>query len=440
MNNNNAKQTGPDVGRMRKLNAGGSPFDQLKKILLNNMVTILFIILCVAGLRLSGLSMAFYLNDIVSRIARNSFLVLALIIPVLAGMGLNFAIVLGAMAGQAAIIFVTHWGVIGMNGIMLSVLLCTPAALLLGWMTGRLLNRARGKEMITSLILGFFANGVYQLIFLIFVGSIIPMTNEKLVLSSGVGLRSTIDLSGGLRYAIDDVIRTPLPRFVFYAGVLALLYFGYKLFRALKIRKEDRDPRDIIRHSGYALLSGVLAVWGFSTMNAVSQINFVRVPTFTMLIIAVLCIFNQFLFKTKLGQDMRTVGQDQHIAQVSGINVSRTRIIAIMMSTLLAAWGQIIFLQNLGAFSTYGSHEQVGMFASAAILIGGASVSKATVGHAILGTILFHTLFIVSPLAGRNLLGDAQLGEYFRSFVAYGIIGVALGLHAWKKLMQAKKA
>ncbi len=355
-------------------------------------------------------------------------------------MGLNFAIVLGAMAGQAAIIFVTHWGIPGMNGIMLSVLICTPVALLLGYLTGRLLNRARGKEMITSLILGFFANGVYQLIFLIFVGSIIPMNNEKLVLSSGVGLRSTIDLSGGLRYAIDDVIRTPLPRFVLYAAILAVLFFGYKFFLALKIKKENRDSRDIIRNSWYVILFLVLAVWGFFTMNSFSQMNLVRVPTFTMLIIALLCVFNQFLFKTKLGQDMRTVGQDQHIAQVSGINVSRTRIIAIMMSTLLAAWGQIIFLQNLGAFSTYGSHEQVGMFASAAILIGGASVSKATVGHAILGTILFHTLFIVSPLAGRNLLGDAQLGEYFRSFVAYGVIGVALGLHAWKKLMQAKKA
>jgi len=440
MKNNEAKQTSPDVVGVKKLHMGGSPLDQLKRILLNNMVTILFVILCVAGLRLSGLSMAFYLNDIVSRIARNLFLVLALIIPVLAGMGLNFAIVLGAMAGQAAIIFVTHWGIPGMNGIMLSVLICTPVALLLGWLTGRLLNRARGKEMITSLILGFFANGVYQLIFLIFVGSIIPMNNEKLVLSSGVGLRSTIDLSGGLRYAIDDVIRTPLPRFVLYFAILAVLFFGYKLILALKIKKESRDSRDVVRNSGYVLLFLVLAVWGFFTMNSVSQINFVRVPTFTMLIIALLCIFNQFLFKTKLGQDMRTVGQDQHIAQVSGINVSRTRIIAIMMSTLLAAWGQIIFLQNLGAFSTYGSHEQVGMFASAAILIGGASVSKATVGHAILGTILFHTLFIVSPLAGRNLLGDAQLGEYFRSFVAYGVIGVALGLHAWKKLMQAKKA
>ncbi|HLW22523.1 MAG TPA: ABC transporter permease [Sphaerochaetaceae bacterium] len=412
--------------------------DKVKRFLINNLVTILFVILCAVGLRLSGLSMAFYLNDIVSRFARNSFLVLALIIPVMAGMGLNFAIVLGAMAGQGAIIFVTHWGIAGMNGILLSVLICTPIAILLGWMTGRLLNRARGKEMITSLILGFFANGVYQLIFLIMVGSpLIPMKNEVLVLSSGVGLRSTIDLSGGLRYAIDDVIRTPFPQFVMYLSLIGALYLVSVIIRMRsgKVMVQQYSKKRLI--TLFLLLLAAM-IWGLITSLSVSMINSVRVPAFTMIIIAVLCLFNIFIVKTKLGQDFRTVGQDQHIAEVSGINVSRTRVLAIVMSTLLAAWGQIIFLQNLGAFSTYGSHEQVGMFASAAILIGGASVSKATVGHAILGTILFHTLFIVSPLAGRNLFGDAQLGEYFRSFVAYGVIGVALGLHAWKKLIQAK--
>jgi simple sugar transport system permease protein len=112
----------------------------------------------------------------------------------------------------------------------------------------------------------------------------------------------------------------------------------------------------------------------------------------------------------------------------------------MVMSTVLAAIGQIIFLQNLGTFSTYGSHEQTGMFAIAALLIGGASVAKATISQALIGTILFHTMFIVSPLAGRALFGDAQLGEYFRSFVAYGIIGLSLALHSWKKMLQAREA
>ena len=73
-----------------------------KNLLLSNIVTIIFVILCLIGLKISGLSGAFYLNDLIARIARNSFLILALIIPVTAGMGMNFAIVLGAMAGQAA--------------------------------------------------------------------------------------------------------------------------------------------------------------------------------------------------------------------------------------------------------------------------------------------------------------------------------------------------
>lgn len=59
--------------------------------------------------------------------------------------------------------------------------------------------------------------------------------------------------------------------------------------------------------------------------------------------------------------------------------------------------------------------------------------------QAFLGVLLFHTLFIVSPKVGINLFGDAQLGEYFRTFVAYGVIGVSLGLHAWKTMLMKRQ-
>ena len=42
-------------------------------------------------------------------------------------------------------------------------------------------------------------------------------------------------------------------------------------------------------------------------------------------------------------------------------------------------------------------------------------------------------MFVVSPMAGKELIGQAQLGEYFRVFVSYGIIALALVLHAWKR-------
>ncbi len=78
----------------------------------------------------------------------------------------------------------------------------------------------------------------------------------------------------------------------------------------------------------------------------------------------------------------------------------------------------------------------MGQFAIAALLVGGASVRKATNSQAILGIVLFHTLFILSPLAGKELFGDAVIGEYFRVFVSYGIIAMALAMHAWKKAVE----
>ena len=112
--------------------------------------------------------------------------------------------------------------------------------------------------------------------------------------------------------------------------------------------------------------------------------------------------------------------------------------IAIVISTVLAGWGQLIFVQNMGSFQTYGAHEQVGLYAGAAILVGGASIKKATNGQALLGCILFHLLFIVAPSAGKNLFGDAAIGEYFRVFISYGVIALALVIYAWGDIKKKK--
>jgi len=343
-------------------------------IITNNSVPILFLLICLGGVFASKLSMNYILNELVNRLDRNLFLVLSLIIPVIAGMGLNFALVVGAMAGQIGLIAIRTFDIGGIIGLLLAVAFSTPFALLFGYGAGKILNKTKGQEMITSLILGFFAMGLYQLVFLLFMGTIIPVKNPEIILPSGVGVKNALDLKL-IQYSLDNI--------------LSISIMGVKL------------------------------------------------PIFSFFIIALLCLFTKFIVKTKIGQDFRALGQDLHIAEVAGINVDRTRLIAITISTVLAAWGQIMFLQNIGTLQTYSSHEQVGMFAVAAILVGGASVTKATVGEAILGTILFHTLFIVSPNAGKNLFGDPQIGEFFRSFVAYGVIALSLVLHAWQKNVSA---
>lgn len=332
------------------------------------IVPIVFMIICIIGFFLSGLPLDFLFDEVMFRLSRNLILVMSLIIPVITGMGLNFGIVLGAMAGQVGLIFIMNYELGGVAGFLIAILVSTPVAIVLGYLVGRVLNRAKGKEMITSMILGFFANGVYQLIFIIMAGRVIPFSNPDMLMSTGVGLRNTIDLKI-IRKSIDNLIVGEATSF----------------------------------------------------------------PIVTLIIIFLFFLGLYFFLKTKLGQEMRAVGQDMHVASISGINVDRTRITAIIMSTVLAAWGQIFYLQNMGTLNTYNNHEQVGLFAVASLLIGGATVDKASWKEALLGTFLFHLLFIVSPLAGKNLMGNAQIGEYFRVFVAYGVIGLALVLHAWEK-------
>ncbi len=166
----------------------------------------------------------------------------------------------------------------------------------------------------------------------------------------------------------------------------------------------------------------------------------VNIPVATFAVVAALCLGIRWLYKTKLGQELRAVGQDMAVASVAGINVARTRIIAMVMSTVLAAIGQVIFLQNMGVINTFNSHEQIGTVAIASILVGGASVTSATVGHALIGTLLFQLLFIVSPSAGQRLMGNAQVGEFFRVFIGYGIIAVALLIHSWERKASLERA
>ena len=410
---------------------------KIKSSCTENIVVFIFVILCLVCVEVSQMEWSFIVNELVNRLSRNLFIVLSLIIPVLAGMGLNFSIVIGAMAGQIALIAITHWGIVGLAGFTVAVLLSLPLSLLFGYLTGVVLNKTRGQEMIAGMILGFFTNGLYQLLFLFLVGTIIPMNNPVLVLSGGIGVKNTIDLTA-IKYSLDKAFDPFFKITLVHAGmVICVALIALFAYGAYKNKKEDRYEKyinSIIKSGIFVVIFALLIVLSMQK----SIINMIKFPTASFLVIGLICIFTKFIMTTKLGQDFRTVGQDMHIAEVSGINVSRTRIKAIMISTVLAGIGQIIFLQNIGNLNTYGGHEQVGMYAIAALLVGGASVSRASIGQAIIGTALFHTLFIVSPQAGQNLFGNAQIGEYFRVFVAYGVIGISLALYAWKQLKMKK--
>lgn len=351
--------------------------NSILELVRNNTVPLMFIIICAVCIPISGFSPGYLLNEIVTRLGRNAFLILSLLIPIMAGMGLNFGMTLGAMAGEIGLIFVADWQIWGIPGIILAMIISIPISVLLGLFCGKMLNMAKGREMVTSYIISFFMNGLYQLVVLYMMGSIIPIIHSSIKLPRGYGVRNTVSLLHMRQY-----------------------------------------------------LDNLLAI----------HIGGVKIPVLTLIIIALLCLFIIWFRKTKLGQDMRAVGQDMDVAGDAGIKVERTRIIAIIMSTVFAGLGMVIYLQNMGNISTYSSHTQIGMFCIAALLVGGASVDRASIGNVFLGVILFHLMFIVAPKAGATITGDSMIGEYFRVFISYGVITVALIMYETKKRRAKGKA
>ncbi len=463
--------------------------ERIKTFLFDNKVMLVFVVICYLGYIASGSRPDTILNEVFTRISRNSFTVLSLLIPVLAGMGLNFGIVIGAIAAQIAVFAVVYWGLVGLPGMLLAVVIATPMSILFGWLVGVLFNKTKGAEMITGLILGYFADGLYQLFFLILIGGVIPATNPRFIIDGGVGVKNVIDLTGSLKYSIDrvriidlalgllvavavlTVIRlymhlvkrrkftlkdlllmviigilygiTYIPAIerhlyadrinLIVALPLVLAYFALKNAHLIYKNRDGNDPT-YSRSRSIAIIIVAVAAYILTYIPSVEAlIMSVDLPVLPYVLIVALMTFNKGLLNTRLGHNMRTVGQSNAVAAASGINVDRTRVIAVILSTVLACWGQLIYLQNLGTFSTYGAHMQVGQFAVAALLVGGASVSKATNSQAIIGVTLFHLLFIIAPQAGNNLFGDAQVGEYFRVFVSYGVIALSLAMHAWQR-------
>lgn len=401
-------------------------------ILRANAVTIMFIVLCIVCLIFSGQTVPYVLYELFGRLSRNAFIVLALILPIVAGMGINFAITIGAMAAQIAALWVIEWGISGLGGFLVAMLMTVPIAAFFGYLIGNLLNKMKGQEMIGGLILGFFANGLYTLLFLFIFGNLIPLKAPGLVIKGSTGVANTIDLSTdrGFKYALDGLWWVSFGTGLFIlCGVLAAAAIVNYL------RKKNDLKKTLVTVGCCAGLSLIYLIPAVTKLFAM-----VRIPMVTFMLVGLLCLFNNALMRTRLGQQFRAVGQNRVVANVSGINVDRVRVIAIMISTVLAGWGQLIFVQNMGSFQTYGAHEQVGLYAGAAILVGGASIRKATNAQALLGCILFHLLFIVAPSAGKNLFGDAAIGEYFRVFISYGVIALALVMHAWSGIQSKKKA
>ena len=122
----------------------------LRSLFAGNLVPLLFLGITLFGIWVGQLRVTGISADILERVFRNMLLALSLIIPIVAGLGLNFGIVLGAMSGQVGLIIVENGEIPNLGGIAVAVICSIPIAILLGYLTGLLFNRTPGREMIAG--------------------------------------------------------------------------------------------------------------------------------------------------------------------------------------------------------------------------------------------------------------------------------------------------
>jgi simple sugar transport system permease protein len=253
-------------------------------------------------------------------------------------------------------------GFSGFSWILASAVLAIVFASLLGYFYGRLLNAVKGSEMTIATYTGFSVTMFFCILWLV-----LPFKDHRITwpLSQQAGLRQIIQLDQiGSAQILDDF--------------LAFSIFG------------------------------------------------VSIPTGMLLVFFGACFLVWLFTRSKTGLAIAAAGTNPIFAGAAGFDVDRGRITANILSTVLGALGIIVYAQSFGYAQLYTDPLLMAFPAVAAVLIGGASVSKVKITHVIVGTLIFQGLMATSLPVANELFAGTDLSETLRMIIQNGVILYAL--------------
>ncbi len=175
--------------------------------------------------------------------------------------------------------------------------------------------------------------------------------------------------------------------------------------------------RTTISLEGYYLkaLAGFLAI----------KIGHLSIPVGSLLFFALLAFAMWAFLHTKTGTAMTAVGSNPEFAKAAGINVDKVRLLSVVMSTWLGAVGILVYEQGFGFIQLYMAPFNMALPAVSAILIGGATVNKASIMNVIIGTFLFQGIVTMTPTVMNSMI-HMDMSEVIRVIVSNGMIIYAL--------------
>ena len=155
------------------------------------------------------------------------------------------------------------------------------------------------------------------------------------------------------------------------------------------------------------------------------NIGKISIPMGSILFFAFLAFLMWAFLHTKTGTAMTAVGSNPSFAKAAGVDVDKTRMLSVIMSTWLGAVGILVYEQGFGFIQLYMAPFYMALPAVSAILIGGASVNKASILNVIIGTILFQGIVTMTPTVTNSLI-KMDVSEVVRVIASMGMILFAL--------------
>lgn len=190
-----------------------------------------------------------------------------------------------------------------------------------------------------------------------------------------------------------------------------------------------KNPASVLGFKGEGLRVTIsIEEYWFHILSDVWKINVSKhliFPTGMILFFILMALLVWGFFKTKLGTAITAVGSNPDYARASGISIDKMRIVSVMLSTMIAAVGMIVYQQSFGFVQMYNAPQAFVLATVAAILLGGASVNKATITHVVVGTILYQGILTMTPSVINSAI-NIDVSEIIRIIVSNGLIVYAL--------------
>ena len=338
------------------------------------LVVLCFLLAVVVAAWVKGIDVTSYLASTLKYWGMWVILVLAMVPTIKCGIGPNFGVSLGIVSGLLGTLLAIELkiaqrvnAVIPGFGAWASFAVAILIAVLVAWIIGigygKVLNMVKGSEMTVTTYIGYSI--IYLSCILWFRA---PFSNPGITWPlGGIGVRNQVSMESS---------------------------FGEVLNKALGFYIGGKD--------------------GF------------YVPTGMILFVLATCLLVHFYFKSKTGMAITAVGSNPTFARASGIDVDKMRIKGVSLSTILGAVGIIVYTQSFGYLQVYTAPLTMGFLCVASVLIGGATTTKATIMHVIIGTFMYQGLVIFTPPVSNELLAGTDISDTMRQIIQNGVILYAL--------------